>query len=192
MHRSGHSGVSLLIYGPIGYTLLAANRPILALVGGWFAMTLASVPDIDLKTPHISHRGPTHTVAFAMLIGLILGVSGWIIGDQLSILIYRFSTLGVEIGNSEIGMFNRVTNRLCVLDSRELATFGFVIGNLSISSHLVADAITPRGIKPFWPISSRRYSFDIVKAADPRANRLFFVFGTLVFSSLFTLILLGR
>ena len=41
---------------------------------------------------------------------------------------------------------------------------------LSLGSHLLADSITPMGIRPFYPLSMWHHSFDITPAANPRAN----------------------
>lgn len=53
---------------------------------------------------------------------------------------------------------------------------GGVIGSavfLSLLSHLLADSITPMGIRPFAPVSSWHWTFDIVPAANTRANAAF-------------------
>lgn len=41
---------------------------------------------------------------------------------------------------------------------------------LSLTSHLLADSITPMGIRPLYPVSMWYRSFDVTPAADPRAN----------------------
>jgi len=59
-------------------------------------------------------------------------------------------------------------------------TIGLVVGaaaGLSLASHLAADSITPMGIRPFLPLSGEEYCFDIVYAANKRANRLLFGAG---------------
>ncbi|MCO8243331.1 MULTISPECIES: metal-dependent hydrolase [unclassified Haladaptatus] len=57
------------------------------------------------------------------------------------------------------------------------AEFGGLVGALAIVAHLLADVITPMGIRPFWPVSDRKFTFDIVLASNTRANALLFVFG---------------
>lgn len=37
-------------------------------------------------------------------------------------------------------------------------------------SHLLADVITPMGIRPLHPFRATVYTFDVVRASDPRAN----------------------
>ncbi len=57
------------------------------------------------------------------------------------------------------------------------AEFGLLVGTLAIVAHLLADIITPMGIRPFWPLSERTFTFDIVLASNTRANSLLFAVG---------------
>lgn len=41
---------------------------------------------------------------------------------------------------------------------------------ISLTSHLLADSITPMGIRPLYPVSAWHHSFEITPAANPRAN----------------------
>ncbi len=57
---------------------------------------------------------------------------------------------------------------------------GLVVGSavgLSLTSHLVADSITPMGIRPFLPVSDREFCFNITPAKNPRANRVLLAVG---------------
>lgn len=56
---------------------------------------------------------------------------------------------------------------------------GAAVG-LSLTSHLLADSITPMGIRPFAPLSNRELCFDLVLAANRRANWLLFGAGLVV------------
>lgn len=38
-----------------------------------------------------------------------------------------------------------------------VSLFAFAVGTLAIIAHLIADLLTPMGIKPFWPLSNKRY-----------------------------------
>jgi inner membrane protein len=49
---------------------------------------------------------------------------------------------------------------------------------ISLVSHLLADSITPMGIRPFAPLSGWHHSFDVIPAANPRANAVLFGAGT--------------
>ena len=141
MYRLGHQGAALVVYAPLGLALLLAGRPTLALAGGGVSLALASLPDIDQRLPGVQHRGVTHTLGFAIAVGAALGAVGWLLG----------SDAGVGTGV-------------------EFATVGFVVGTTVIISHLLADAITPMGITPFWPVSDRHYSVGVCRADNTVAN----------------------
>jgi len=120
MHREGHVGAALLVYAPLGFivTLLAGAEA--AIIGAVGASALAMVPDWDMRVPFVKHRGPTHTVHFAVLVGIILGIAG--------------AALGAQEG---------------IVAAIVLGIFGVVLGALTIASHIAADALTPMGVKPF-------------------------------------------
>lgn len=141
MYRSGHLGVALLVYAPVGFLLLVSGRADLALLGEVCMLGLASLPDYDQRIPLVKHRGITHTLAFALAVGGVLGAVGWVVG-----------------GRPE------------AFTSAELAVFGFVFGTLAIIAHLLGDVITPAGIAPFWPLSGRNYSFRLARADNVLAN----------------------
>jgi inner membrane protein len=50
---------------------------------------------------------------------------------------------------------------------------------LSLTSHLLADSLTPMGIRPFWPLSGWHHTFEITPAKNPRANTTMFGTGLL-------------
>lgn len=151
MYQKGHLGASLLVYAPLGFVAAALGGFEVALLGGAIAVALASVPDLDMRVPLISHRGPTHTVWFAVIVGLLVGVGGIVYGLQFGLL----AALGFAI-------------------------FAGVVGTLSIISHLLADALTPMGIQPLTPVSSTNYSWDLVKAKNPIANYALLGLGAVV------------
>ena len=74
MYRQGHSGLNALLYAPIVPLVSVAWSLELALVGALVAVGVANVPDLDQPLPRIRHRGPTHTVWFAVLVGLVAGL----------------------------------------------------------------------------------------------------------------------
>ena len=141
MYKSGHVGVALLVYAPLGYVLTANGTTELAILGGLTMVALSTLPDADYWIPLVDHRGPTHTFPFAVLVGLSVGI------------------LGAASGLSFLGP-----------SPATLAALGFVVGTLSILSHIAADSVTPMGIRPLWPLSGRHVTFDIVPAKDPVAN----------------------
>lgn len=151
MYRTGHYGAALLTYAPVGFLLVAAGYEELAVIGGGIVVGGSMVPDWDQRVPLISHRGITHTVWFVLLVGLVLGSGGWVIGSES----------GAE---AQVG----------------LGAFGFVIGTVMIGAHLLADVLTPMGIRPFAPLGSGSYTVGLTRAANPIGNGLLLVLGVLV------------
>lgn len=148
MKQTGHYGVALLFYAPIALVLLARGNDGLALVGGALAIALAMSPDCDCVIPFVEHRGVTHTIAFALVVGLFVGGAGWIVGSHAD-----------------------------VASSTAFSRFVFVVVTLTVVSHLFGDVITPMGIRPFWPLSDRHFTFKLVLAKNCAANVLLFGLG---------------
>jgi inner membrane protein len=140
MHREGHVGAALLAYAPLGALVNLVGATELAVIGGLATATVSIVPDYDLRVPGISHRGVTHTVYFAVLIGLVVAGVGGVVGW------YAEGYAGAVV----------------------LSVFGAVIGGLAIGSHILADMLTPMGVDPYLDGDTR--SFDVVRADNPVAN----------------------
>lgn len=145
MYLKGHLGVALAVYAPVGAGLLLVDRAEAALVGGFVVLALAMAPDCDTLTDRIDHRGPTHSLVFAVFAGLLLG--------SLAILLAPGAPVDV-------------------------AAFAFVVGVLAIVSHLLADVLTPMGVRPFWPLWNRTFSLELTYARDPVANYVLLGLGT--------------
>jgi inner membrane protein len=151
MYRTGHYGAALLTYAPVGAALLLAGFEAAAVTGGAGVLALARLPDYDLRVPLISHRGPTHTLAFALLVGAVVG-----------------GVLGGLAGTTSPGRAVAV------------GAFGFLVGFLAVASHLLADALTPAGIELFWPVSSKNYSLSLVGADSTVGNYGLLALGVFV------------
>jgi inner membrane protein len=141
VYRPGHYGAALLAYAPVAVVLALAGRSDLAVIGGAIALALTPVPDYDMRLPLVSHRGVTHTVGFALLVGGVLGGAGLVLA-----------------GGTGVPM------------ALLYGAFGFTVGVVAIGSHLLADVVTPAGISPLWPLSGRTYSLRLVRADDTLAN----------------------
>ncbi|WP_416839420.1 metal-dependent hydrolase [Haloferax sp. DFSO52] len=150
MYRLGHWGVSLLVFAPFGFVLLQAGYPELTFVLGAVMCWLAMLPDFDMRVPGISHRGPTHTLLFAVLVG---GVGGGVA--------YLLAT---NAGQTES-------------TAMTLGAFGFGVGSLTIVAHLLGDVLTPAGIRPLWPVSSRKFTLSLWTADNTIANYGLFAVG---------------
>jgi inner membrane protein len=150
MYKTGHYGAALLVYAPVGGTLLAAGFDAAALVGGAVVVGLSGLPDVDQRVPFVEHRGPTHTVGFLFLVGLAVGAAAVAVSQATS------------MGQTAV-----------------LGAFGFLVGGLAVGSHLLADALTPMGITPFRPFSDAHYTVSLTRADNAVANYLLLGAGVL-------------
>lgn len=150
MYQFGHYGAALLAYAPLAGLLAAADAAELAVLGAGIVVVLSTLPDVDHRLSLVEHRGLTHTVWFVVLVGLAVAVLGGAVGAAAGPL----AALG-------------------------LATFGLLLGCLSVGSHVAADALTPMGVRPFAPLDERWVGFDVVGARNPVANGLLLVIGVL-------------
>ena len=121
----------LFLYAPVLVGLLWLELYLFALLGLVLSMGLVMLPDKDQGIPLLPHRGFTHTIWFASLVGLGMALVGMVIAPVL--------------------IFAGV-------DAQPVILFLGFIGVFSIVAHLFADAITPAGIKPYQPLSNRRHS----------------------------------
>jgi inner membrane protein len=144
MYWRGHVGIALLAYAPVAGAVRVVGEPGLAVLGGAVAVAFATVPDLDHRLP-VAHRGPTHTVAFAVVTGALVAAA---------------AAIAFPIGGGT------------ALPAWTPAFVGGV-ATLSLASHIAGDAITPMGIWPFRPFRERHVRYDLTPAANPRANRLF-------------------
>lgn len=149
MFREGHIGAALLVYAPLGAFVLGNGFETLAIAGAVITIMIAMTPDVDMQLPGVPHRGPTHSIWFALVVGLALGAGG--------------ASLGRFAGDQEA---------LVVLGA-----FGFGLGFLTTLSHIIADMLTPAGVRFFSPVNRGRYSLGLVRAGNPIANYALFLVG---------------
>lgn len=158
MHSEGHAGSMLLLYAPFAFMLAYIGEYVYLGIGFMLLGTMPMVPDIDMKLP-IKHRGWTHTIWFA----IFLGVMNVIIVSA----IYFYS------------------GRIPQSEFYPLLLFGFFVGNMWVFGHLIGDYITPMGIKILYPLRKRSYRakflFFPVRASNEPANYIFMVLGTVIF-----------
>jgi len=101
MYRLGHQGAALILYAPLGLSLLLLGRPTLAVVGGGASLALASLPDVDQRLPGVQHRGVTHTVGFALVVGAAVGSIGWLLGADAGARV-ESAAVGFAVGATAI------------------------------------------------------------------------------------------
>lgn len=163
MYRDGHYGAALLVYAPVCFLVAALDYPTLALLAGGVAIAIAMVPDWDTRVPGLKHRGPTHTVGFALLVGLAVGAAA-----------VTFVTAG-DPGSVSTDLASLATDPASALG---VGVLGFAVGFLTTCSHIAADALTPMGVRPFWPVSGRHVSLNLTRASNRAANVVLLGVGT--------------
>jgi len=151
VYRTGHYGAALLAAAPLAAGLAVVASAEVAIGAAIAVLVLTPLPDYDQRVPLIEHRGPTHTVGFALVVGAGSAAVGWVLG-------------------SGVAPFGPVAG----------AVLGGTVGTLAILAHLAADVVTPAGIEPFWPVSDRHYSLGWVRAANPLANYGLLALGAVV------------
>lgn len=152
MFPPGHVGIALALYAPLGALLLVRGRTRFAVAGTFLVSSLTLLPDVDQWLPGVAHRGVTHSVWFAVAVGVSLGALAAIWGG------YRHREVPAAAA---------------------LGAFGVCIGTLAVLAHLLGDVVTPMGIRPFHPLVETSYTFDLVLASDPTANARLFAVGGL-------------
>lgn len=149
MYRTGHIGAALMGYAPLGAVVMGIGFESIAIGGAILAAVLAMVPDYDQRVPGIAHRGPTHTVQFAILVAGVIAILGGAIGIM--------------------------TTDLPLLGVVGLALFGGGVGAVTVLSHIAADALTPMGVKPFG--DDRHYTADLCRAGSTLGNYILLALG---------------
>lgn len=159
MYQQGHYGVSLVVFAPVGFALVRLGRGDLAFVVGAAMVGLATLPDVDHSVPGLSHRGPTHSLVFAALVGGVFAAVGEVLAGA------------------------GVVDATAVAVVGSVPLFGFLVGFLAVLAHLLGDVITPMGVNFLWPLSRRRYSLSLCRADNRPANYALFAAGVFVASA---------
>lgn len=149
MHRPGHYGAAFLSYAPIAFLLTWFGYIELTVLCTLIVSLLAMLPDYDQRLPFPGSRGLTHTIWFALLVGLALAFVGGLLSAARSGLAIMAFVMG-----------------------------GFLLGSTVTCSHLITDALTPAGVQPFAPFTTRTYVLADVRASDFFANYLVFTLGS--------------
>lgn len=141
--------MSLSLFAPVGYWLVTGGYVALAALVGVTFVALAMLPDCDHRLPGVSHRGPTHSLLFAALVGAV------------------FAYLGAQV---------EPVLEVAVPAGLSMSGFGFLLGFGSVLAHLLADVITPMGVNFLWP-HPHRSSLNVVPSKNPTWNTGLFVIG---------------
>ena len=176
MYRYGHIGIVLLVYAPFTYVLLTTGHPTLAILCGLGILAIEPLPDRDFRLPFLSHRGISHSLFAALLIGLVMGAVGWLVGRYaISPIVQAFQESSIiRLTDSE-----NILRDLRVYDAEAFSLIGFAVGVFGVIAHLLGDMITISGIRPFLPFSHRHVSLSSVHSDSLIANSALFVLGIL-------------
>ena len=178
--------MAMLAYAPVGFVLLRERQLGLALLGLLGVLFVEPLPDSDLWVPGLSHRGTSHSLLAALLVGGVIGALGWVVGDRVAVL---FANVLAGLDTAAVGifagLFQWTAEQLRALDGRALATFGFAVGVFGVLVHLLADAITVAGVRPLLPLSRWRVSLSSIRADSSVANNGLFGIGVLVLAVVF-------
>lgn len=173
MYDLGHKGITLLLYSPILLGLLILEYFTLAVLGLLITLSLYSIPDKDIKIRKgqskvndklpvvnlknhfeflfITHRGITHTVWFATIVGILFTVLASFLLVYAEPIFFAPDPIPVYA----IGGF---------------AMYG-------ILTHFAGDVITPRGITPFAPLYNKRFTLSLVPSKSEQWNNRFYWLG---------------
>lgn len=167
MYRSGHRGIVLLALAPVLTILFVVNRPVLALLA-WSVFVIEPLPDYDHRVTRLEHRGTSHSLFTAGVVGVCCGVLGWLIGTYITVPLVDWLLSGIVSGPKAIAWMKI---HLSVLNAIMLALIGFCVGAGGIMLHLVGDMITRAGIQPLLPFSQREVSLTSLYADNVFVNR---------------------
>lgn len=148
VHALGHVGLAFAFATPLAVVLAESGLPGSILPATAVFVGLSTLPDVDYHLPGIAHRGGTHSIPFAIAVGLVVA--------------------GAAVMGGPV---------LVSGDAAVLATIGFALGAGAVGLHVLADVLTPMGVAPAWPLSRERRSLGVVRSANGRVNRASFAFG---------------
>lgn len=159
MYRSGHFGMSLLMVSVVTLPL----HPTLALPLSVIMIATEPLPDYDMKIGFIEHRGYSHTLLAAIVVGAVL--SGIAVGIQ-TIIKQQANAAPEGIGVEAIIGF--------IPPAQPLALLVFLGTLLGFIAHFIADMITVgtgyHGIQPLAPISQWESPLQLCNADDASWN----------------------
>ena len=69
MHRRGHIGMAMPTYTPVGFVLLQERQLGLALLSLLGVLFIEPLPDNDQWIPGLRHRGTSHSLLAALVVG---------------------------------------------------------------------------------------------------------------------------
>lgn len=176
MYRRGHQGITLCTIAAVLHTFVS-ERPLIAVftvIGLWLVEPL---PDKD-QDYGMEHRGVSHSLFAAGIVGVVIGGVGWLFGTYLlQPGLHALFAMPIDATQST---FMWWAARIAALDASTLAVVGFWVGVCGILVHLLGDMITPMGLKLLLPFSRREFFGGPIPAESPTANTVLYALGWIV------------
>lgn len=194
MNRKGHVGTVLLVVAPIVYILITDGKLALAVLCWLGIHVVEPLPDQDFHLPGVSHRGISHSLLAALIVGVVLGGILWIGSGTVpnttllptsatplpvKIDLLLFDLLGIgpfTIPEPQIGSLGMTSGGI---DRWAAASVGFAVGAGGIIIHLLGDIITSAGVRPLLPFSQWHPSLTSIRTDNTAVNEGLFTVGTL-------------
>ena len=150
MYPAGHYGVALLVAAPVAAFLGRKAGTVFST----FVLLVAVLPDLDRHVPGVVHHGVTHTFLFAAVAGVVVGALGG-------------AAYWAYVASS-------ATPRWPTLSPKRVFVWAAAGTFLGVASHVVADVLVllpgTQPVSPFWPVFSRKLTYEIVPLGAPVRN----------------------
>lgn len=140
VYAPGHVGAALCCYAPVAAAQSARGEPGLALLGAGVAVACSTLPDVDELDLLPVDHRGPTHTVWFVALGALLAAG---IGALAGTFVGRPLAVAATVG---------------------------VAASVSLGSHLLADVVTPMGVRPFYPLSAWHHSFDLTPAKNPRVN----------------------
>jgi inner membrane protein len=159
MHRRGHIGITLLI----GSGFLVLWGPVHGIIATGLMLHVMMLPDIDQRIKDVRHRGPTHTLAFALGAGVVMA-----------------STVAYPVEICQEAAVRRGFLSDFIINPLNIWLFINSTVSAALTGHIVGDMITIGGgykIRPLWPLSNRMVALGMCRSDSKPGNAILFVCG---------------
>lgn len=165
MELRGHLGTALILSAES----LVLLGPVYGTAATVVMLALTPVPDWDLYISEsvVKHRGPTHSLAFALVASFVLA----------SAIAYP-----ARLGQRIVMDYGVLSSG--VVSPFRMWLFLFCAGTASLVGHLLTDTLTYGGgykVEPFWPLSSWTLAFGLCHSDDEEWNTALLASGMTAF-----------
>ena len=164
----------MLALAPITFWLLGGGYPAFAALVAGTVLYLAMLPDVDHRLPGVPHRGPTHSLLFAGVVGAAFAGAASLVEPVFSVA----ASLAEPVFS------------VAVPGGVSMVAFGFLLGFGAVVAHLLGDVITPAGVNFLWPYP-KTWSLSLTTADSTLWNWGLFVLGVFAMAAAVALAVQG-